>query len=85
MSGSSHIKNRWRMVFVPILLLSVFIFCENKIAEGERPIIETVDHFFAALAGKDSAATKAVMMPQGRFYSIREDGSVRTQTHAEFF
>ena len=85
MNGDSHIRHRWRMVFVPILLLSVLNSCENKIAEDERPIVETVNQFFAALAGKDSAAAKAVMMPQGRFYSIREDGSIRTQTHAEFF
>ena len=27
----------------------------------------------------------SVMMPEGRSYSVREDGSIRTQSHAEFF
>ena len=75
----------YSLTYMLILFPFLFNSCEKNHSYDERPIIETVNQFFTALAGKDSAAAKAVMMPEGRFYSVREDGSIRTQSHAEFF
>ena len=70
----------------PLLFTILFVFsCVKTPSEDEKAVSAVVTQFFYALASKDSTAARAVMMPQGRFYSVREDGSYRTQTHAEFF
>jgi hypothetical protein len=59
--------------------------CSNPPSQDQESVIESVNRFFTALANKDSAMAQTVMMPEGRFYSVREDGSIRTQPHAQFF
>ncbi len=79
-------NSRWRIgliVFgVAIIILAA---CGNAPTEDEKAVISTVETFFHALANKDSAEARTAMMPEGRFYSVREDGTVRTQTHETFF
>lgn len=70
---------------IPLLFLLIATGCDNTWTQEEVNVIRTIDVFFHALAQKDTALAKKVMMPQGRFYSIREDGSIRTQSHEEFF
>lgn len=72
-------------VFGLIILTMIMSACETPTTEEEKAVISAVETFFHALATKDSAEAKTVMMPQGRFYSVREDGTIRTQTHETFF
>jgi hypothetical protein len=77
-----------RLIRSSCILLFTILFilaCAKTPSEDEKAVSAVVTQFFHALASKDSTAALAVMMPQGRYYSIREDGSYRTQTHAEFF
>ena len=82
--------NKSGTVFFLIFVLAVLFFllsnsCVRKQTDEEKAIITVVEQFFHALADKDSSAARAVMESEGRFYSVREDGTYRTQTHKEFF
>ena len=68
-----------------LILLIILSSCAHTPSEEERCVISVVEQFFTAIATNDSTVAKAVMMPEGRFYSIREDGTIRSQTHLEFF
>ena len=78
-------NNNLLRLFIPILLLLFSIAFDQTRTEEENNVITAVNTFFTALATKDTALAISVMMPEGRFYSVREDGSIRTQSHAEFF
>ena len=71
-------------IFVSLLFL-LSGSCVRKQTGEEKAIITVVEQFFHALASKDSSAARAVMEAEGRFYSVREDGTFRTQTHQQFF
>ena len=50
-------------------------------------MLETVQRFFDAIADRDAEAALAVMIPEGRFFSLREENSetaLRTFTAQEF-
>ena len=80
------IKNKKARTILPTLVfLTLFLTCTSPPSPEEKAVIATAERFFHALAAKDSAAARAVMMPDGRFFSVREDGSIRSQTHLEFF
>ena len=68
-----------------LLILIIVSNCSKPRSQEQESIIESVNQFFTALANKDSALARSIMMPEGRFYSVRDDGSIRTQTHAQFF
>jgi hypothetical protein len=40
-------------------------------------VVAVVQRFFDAMGSRDAAAMKTVLMTEGSFFSVREDGSVR--------
>jgi len=53
----------------------------------ELQVLETVQRFFDAMADRDAEAALEVMIPEGRFFSLREENGetmMRTSTNAEF-
>lgn len=85
MIGFSFFIRTIRLIGPLFFMILCVLSCVKTPSEDEKAVSAAVTQFFHALANKDSAAARAVMMPEGRFYSVREDGSYRTQTHAEFF
>ena len=50
-------------------------------------MLETVQRFFDAMTNRDAEAALEVMIPEGRFFSLREENgetAVRTFTNQEF-
>jgi len=47
-------------------------------------VVAVVQQFFDSMAARDVALAKRVMVPEGRFFSTREDGQVRSFTNQEF-
>lgn len=71
--------------FVSILLVLACFACGDNAGDEEDRVKEAVRTFFTALAERDTALAKSVMMKEGWFYSVREDGSIRAQSHTGFF
>ena len=82
---TTHNKSQIHWLLPTVLPLILFLTCTSPPSSEKKAVIATAERFFHALAAKDSAAARAVMMPEGRFFSVREDGSIRSQTHLEFF
>lgn len=81
-------SNKFRIAFIlhiVFILLLLSASCIRKQTDDEKAVITIVEQFFHALAAKDSSAARAVMEAEGRFYSVREEGTYRTQTHRDFF
>ncbi len=56
-------------------------------SEEEEAVVAAVQHLFDAMAARDTRAARAVLLPEGRFFSIRDsdDGPrVGSSTHREF-
>jgi hypothetical protein len=76
------------------LLLSILMvlgLCTAEARAGEsteeQNVLETVQRFFDAMANRDAAAALEVMIPEGRFFSLREENGemvTRTFTNDEF-
>lgn len=70
------------------LLLAILIWLPGTAAAQPVPdrdaVIAVVQRFFDAMAARDAAKMAAVLMPEGRFCSVREDGSVRSTTIKEY-
>ena len=70
--------------------LLVLLFIPSSIqaqSEEEEAVVAAVQHFFDAMAVRDTLAARAVLLPEGRFYSIRDsdDGPrVGSTTHRAF-
>ncbi len=68
------------------LLLGSASWCAEAQSE-ERAVLAVVQRLFDAMAAHDSAAARAVLIPEGRYFSIRENGAqvvVGGATHPEF-
>ena len=53
----------------------------------EQKVLETIQLFFDAMADRDAEAALEVMIPEGRFFSLREENgetAARTFTNQEF-
>ena len=53
----------------------------------EAAVLHTIQRFFDAMADRDAEAALAVMIPEGRFFSLREENgetALRTFTAQEF-
>jgi hypothetical protein len=68
-------------------LLIIFFFCSNSIlAQSENEeVLKTVQHFFDALAARDTVFANQVFINDGQLFSIQQDSSGikywrRTQT-----
>ena len=69
-----------RLTVVLMLLAAVRGFAAE--ASEEKAVLAVVQKFFDALAARDADAMRAVLTPEGRYYSVR-DGAVAGASHAE--
>ncbi|UCE42876.1 MAG: hypothetical protein JSV17_07980 [Candidatus Aminicenantes bacterium] len=79
---------RKRLIPVAILLLFVISSCARVQTDEEKEVIAVVQKAFDALAAKDSAAARVSLLPEGQYFSIREEGMevvIDGASHEEFF
>jgi hypothetical protein len=69
------------LTFVLILLAAARLFAAE--ASEEKAVLAVVQKFFDALAARDADAARAVLAPEGHYYSVRENGTVSGASHAE--
>ena len=73
------------LYIILVLLLSLNFFCIQPDSSKEKEVVITVaEDFLKALSSRDSSAAQQFLLPQGRFTSVRTDGTIRSQTHQEF-
>ena len=88
LSGPSLRHTRAILAYFTVILLSVSLLCSAERDGDTTAVIETVQSFFDALALKDSASAKQVMLQDGMLQSIRvtESGPlIRSQHFQTFF
>lgn len=69
------------------LLVLVSIPSSAQAQSEEEAVVAAVRHLFDAMAARDTLAARAVLLPEGRFHSIRDgdDGPrVGSQSHRDF-
>jgi len=69
--------------FVFLVLLPNLIFSQSE----EKIILEIVQQFFDALESRDTTLAKNVLLPDGQFFSIRENNSninIKKSDHSSF-
>ena len=58
------------------------------IAQSEKEaVMTTVQTFFSAMSARDTSLTRALFLPEGQYFSIKEDSShvsIRNTTRAEY-
>jgi len=74
---------------VPVLMVLCLFAVEAQAGSSseERAVLQTIQRFFNAMADRDAEAALEVMIPEGRFFSLREENgetAVRTFTNQEF-
>jgi hypothetical protein len=70
-----------------IVLLLFFFFNIILAQSEEEAIIKTVQQFFDAMAARETSATLDVLLPDGQYFSIREDSlsvSIKKTTHIDY-
>jgi hypothetical protein len=70
-----------------VLMLLIFSLNMAMAQSEEESVITTVQNFFSAMSARDTAATGAVLLPEGQYFSIKEDSSTVTMkktTHQEY-
>lgn len=68
------------------LVLGSASLCAEAQSE-EKAVLAVVQRLFDAMAARDSAAARAVLIPEGRYFSVRENGAqvvVGGATNSEF-
>lgn len=76
-------------LLVPVLM-GLCLFAAEARAQNsaeEQAVLQTIQRFFNAMADRDAEAALEVMIPEGRFFSLREENgetAVRTFTNQEF-
>ncbi len=71
------------MSFVFLLLLPNLIFAQFE----EKIILQTVQQFFDVLESRDTTMARSIFLPDGQFFSIRENESnnkIKRTTHSNF-
>lgn len=76
-------------MLVPVLMVLCLFAVEAQAGNSseERAVLETVQRFFDAMADRDAEAALEVMIPEGRFFSLREENGetmMRSSTNEEF-
>jgi len=69
--------------FVFLVLLPYLTFSQSE----EKIILKTVQQFFDALESRDTTLAKNVLLPDGQFFSIRENNSninIKKSAHSNF-
>ncbi len=81
-------KLRKRLVPTMILLLIIISSCARVQTADEKEVIAVVQKAFDALAAKDSVVARDALLPEGQYFSIREEGVevvIDGLGHEEFF
>jgi hypothetical protein len=69
------------------ILLFLCIASASYAQSEEKAVLAVVQRFFDAMAARDDAAARAILIPEGRLFSIREKGdqvTVAGSSHPEF-
>jgi hypothetical protein len=70
------------------LVLAILIWLPGSATAQPVPdrdaVVAVVQRFFDAMATRDATKMAAVLMSEGRFFSVREDGTVRSTTIKEY-
>ena len=77
-----------RLVPTLILLLILLSSCTHVQTSDEKEIIAVVQKAFDSLAAKDSDAARVALLPEGQYFSIREEGGevvIDGLSHLDFF
>ncbi|MGB5160596.1 MAG: nuclear transport factor 2 family protein [Thermoanaerobaculia bacterium] len=74
---------------VPVLMVLCLFAAEAQAGNSseERAVLETVQRFFDAMTNRDAEAALEVTVPEGRFFSLREENGetmMRSSTNEEF-
>ncbi len=81
-------NNRQKIPLIFCIFISlIFSSCAQEPSAEETEIINVVEKFFGAMAAHDKEAAVSVLIPQGQFFSIREDSSGavwRNSSHQDF-
>ncbi len=72
------------MRFCALLLLAAGAPLRAQGTAEEKAVFAAVQRLFDAMAARDAKAAEAVLMPQGRYDSVRQDGAIGGATHAAF-
>lgn len=76
----------WAALLGLLILLAIPSSAQAQTSE-EEAVVAAVQQLFDAMAARDTLAARAVLLPEGRFHSIREtdDGPrVGSSSHREF-
>jgi hypothetical protein len=66
-----------------LLLMTAAQLCAAE-SNDEKDVVAAVQKLFDAMASHDSAAARAVIVPEGRLFSANDDGKVSSRTLEEF-
>ncbi len=88
-SPSFSRATRFVTLVVPALMVLCLFAVEAQAGNSseERAVLETVQRFFDAMADRDAEAALEVMIPEGRFFSLREENGetmIRSSSNEEF-
>ena len=72
-----------RCLIVAMLLTTPHLAAAQPAVDRDA-VIAAVQRFFDALGARDVAAMKAIVLMEGSFFAVREDGSVRPTPIAQF-
>jgi hypothetical protein len=64
--------------------LAVLSACAQAQDAEKRQVIQTVERTFQAMAGRDAAALRAILLPAAQFTAITPTGTVSTASAEEF-
>lgn len=75
-------------LFETFIVVLIILSFNMAIAQtDEEQVISTVQKFFSAMTAQDTSATRAVLLLEGQYFSIKEDSSqilIRNTTHADY-
>lgn len=78
---------RLALAVLVVAALPSILNAQEPAAPDRDAIVATIQKFFDTMAARDSSGARSVLMPEGRFYSVRDGNDppvVRTFTNAEF-
>ena len=70
-----------RLLTAALLFASSALFAQTS---EDEAVIATVQKVFDGMAAHDAAMIRATMLPNARFYSVRDDGAPTTTAAEDF-
>lgn len=84
MFNTASLKTWIQRICPMLVLFIIFSTCDKGPSNEEKAIIAAIDQFFHAMTVKDTTEARNVLHPEGRFFSVRENGTIRSQPHLAF-